>query len=211
MKLYLSSFPIGSGSAWLRENAGSRGEVGVILYAIDDRTPEARKASWRRESSALQNLGFQTIELDLRVDRCTHIMRSIGTVWVRGGNTFLLRQRIAQSGIEDLLVRRVADGDLMYAGYSAGATVLTRDITYLASIDDPHVAGSPPPERGLGLLDRPLIPHVDSPGHPESGACTQVSRDLRSRNIEHWALSDGQVLIQQGPVISLLSPPREEG
>ena len=58
--------------------------------------------------------------------------------------------------------------------------------------------------QGLGLLDRLFVPHVDSPEHPETGACTAVSHSLTAAGVAHWAVRDGQVLVVDGGAPTLL-------
>jgi dipeptidase E len=51
---------------------------------------------------------------------------------------------------------------------------------------------------GLGVLDHAVVPHVDSPDHHESEACTRVAGRYRVEGIPHLALRDGQVLVVDG-------------
>ena len=46
----------------------------------------------------------------------------LGGAWVRGGNTFVLRQAVRLSGF-DSIITRVRGADFLYAGYSAGICV----------------------------------------------------------------------------------------
>jgi dipeptidase E len=57
---------------------------------------------------------------------------------------------------------------------------------------------------GLGVLDRPVVPHVQSPGHPEASTCDALAAWYESMGQPHWALRDGEVLIVDGDGTELL-------
>ena len=51
---------------------------------------------------------------------------------------------------------------------------------------------------GLGLLDYCIVPHVNSPDHPESPACDRLAARYRDAGTAHRTLRDGEVLIIDG-------------
>ena len=55
-----------------------------------------------------------------------------------------------------------------------------------------------PQWEGLGILDYCLVPHIDSPEHPESPACQRVADLYRSHGTPHRSLRDGEVLVIDG-------------
>ena len=72
----------------------------------------------------------------------------------------------------------------------------------LEAVDPPGVVtrvyGDEPRRDGLGLLDYAIVPHVDSPDHPESEACGRVAERYRAEGLPHRVLRDGQVLVIDG-------------
>ncbi|MFG2004847.1 hypothetical protein ACGFNU_37435 [Spirillospora sp. NPDC048911] len=48
------------------------------------------------------------------------------------------------------------------------------------------------------MIDRALVPHVDSPDHPESEILTAVAARYAAEGVPHHALRDGQVLVVDG-------------
>jgi dipeptidase E len=56
---------------------------------------------------------------------------------------------------------------------------------------------------GLAVLDHAIVPHVDSPDHPESAACTRVAERYRVEGVPYVALRDGQVLVVDGETTSI--------
>jgi dipeptidase E len=203
MRLYLSSFRVGSYPQRLLQLVGAGRRVALVPNALDGVPEQARRPSLEHDSEELQALGLDVTQVDLRTPGAVGELARFDLIWVRGGNTFVLRRVFADSGADEVLTALLRDDALVYGGYSAGACILTPDLSDLQHVDDISVV-SAPITTGLGLLDRPFVPHVASPGHPETTACDEVSAALRRRGEDHWALSDGDVLVVDGERTELL-------
>jgi dipeptidase E len=210
MRMYLSSFRLGDRPDRLLALFDGSGpaDIAVVANAIDAQSEEERQAGVRREIDALTGLGLRPVELDLRdhfdqpgVGVATALAR-FPAVWVRGGNVFMLRHALARSGADTALTSLLRQDALVYAGYSAGACVLAPSLRGLEHCDDPDVVpdtyGEAVPWTGLGVLDHAIVPHVDSPGHPESEALNMVAARYRAEGVPHRPLRDGQVLVVDG-------------
>ncbi|RAG83893.1 peptidase [Streptacidiphilus pinicola] len=210
MRLYLSSFRLGNHPERLLALLGDTGpgDLTVVANAIDHVEPDVRRAGVEREFQDLTALGFRPRELDLRdfFDRpapdVASALAPFPAVWVRGGNAFVLRHALSRSGADSALTTRLRADTLLYAGYSAGACVLAPSLSGLELCDDPHLA--PPLWDGLHLLDRPFVPHVASPDHPETAACDLISSRYRAHGVPHHALRDGEVLVVDGETTQVL-------
>ncbi|HTZ44965.1 MAG TPA: Type 1 glutamine amidotransferase-like domain-containing protein [Jatrophihabitans sp.] len=202
MRLYLSSFRLGRHQDRLTALTGAGRRAAVICNAMDAATSDIRRQAVERECGSLAGLGFEPTEFDLRETSLSDAA-DFDLVWVRGGNVFLLRRLLADTGSDTVLLDLLDRDAFVYAGYSAGACVLGTDLSELASVDDLSVVNRPL-FTGLGVLDRPVVPHVDSPDHPETAACTGVAEVLRGRGVRHWALRDGEVLLVHGEHLELL-------
>ncbi|MEY9871232.1 dipeptidase E [Streptacidiphilus sp. MAP12-33] len=209
MRLYLSSFRIGSHPDRLLELLGSEaGRIAVIANAMDTAPADVRRAGVERETDALTELGLSPQELDLRdffdrpADHFAHALADFPAVWVRGGNAFMLRYAMSRSGADTALTSRVREDTLVYAGYSAGPCVLAPSLHGLELCDFPDDVtktwGAEPLWDGLGILPHAFVPHVDSPGHFETEACGRVAAHYRSTDTPHRTLRDGQVLVVDG-------------
>jgi dipeptidase E len=210
MRLYLSSYRMGDHPdrmlALLPEQPG---EVAVIANALDAQAKNERAAGVRRETDALAQLGLRATEVDLRaffdrpVDAVAAALARFPLIWVRGGNVFMLRYALARSGADSALTTMLRRDTVVYAGYSAGGCVLAPSLRGLEECDDPQVVpetyGDPPIWDGLGVLDYALVPHVDSPGHPETEVLTKLAVRYRAAGVAHRALRDGQALVIDGP------------
>jgi dipeptidase E len=111
----------------------------------------------------------------------------------------MLRYALARSGADTALTTLLHRNAVVYAGYSAGACVLAPSLRGLDYCDDPDVVpdiyGDPVGWEGLGILDHAVVPHVDSPGHPETEALGVVAANYRAHGTPHITLRDGQVLV----------------
>ncbi|MFC8226543.1 Type 1 glutamine amidotransferase-like domain-containing protein [Streptomyces sp. NPDC057287] len=211
MRMYLSSFRTGDHPdrllALLREPVGT-GEVAVIVNALDALPEDERRTASAREIEALGLLGLRAAELDLRVffdgppSRTAEALSRFQLVWVRGGNVFVLRHALARSGADIALIELLRRDDIVYGGYSAGACVLAPDLHGLERCDDPRAVlaayGAPARRDGLGLLDYVVVPHIDSPGHPETEILGTVAEVYRAAGTPHQPLRDGQAIVIDG-------------
>ena len=115
---------------------------------------------------------------------------------------FVLRHVLARSGADHALIDLVRQDTIAYAGYSAGACVLAPDLHMLDRCDDPQAVqaayGAPARFDGLALLDYVVVPHIDSPGHPETHILGTVADQYRAHGIAHRTLRDGQAIVING-------------
>jgi dipeptidase E len=203
LRLYLSSFRIGEHPERLLELLGSGRSALVIANAMDHAPPEARQAAVQLELDALAELGLEARELELREyfgsEGAAAALRECDLVWLRGGEVFVLRYALAASGADTALVELLHDDALVYAGYSAGPCCLGPTLRGFELVDDPAAVGvaygAEPIWDGLGILDYVIVPHVDSPGHPETERCNALAARYRAEGVPHRTLRDGEVLV----------------
>jgi dipeptidase E len=205
MKFYLSSFKLGNNSKDLVRMMTHNQKIGYIPNAGDytnvDITRENKVNS--NDIAELKNLGLDVQLLDLRdyfgkIDELRKKISELGGLFVRGGNTFILRQAMKLSGFDIIFIELLKRDNFVYAGYSAGICVLAPDITVLQIVDDP----TDKPYRqlqdtiweGLGYLDYIILPHYKSV-HTESAYTDKVVEHCQKKNISFKTLRDGEVII----------------
>jgi dipeptidase E len=118
-----------------------------------------------------------------------------------GGNVFLLREAMARSGMDKLIVNRLQEDAFVYAGFSAGACILAPTLRGLEDCDstaDCLATYGSVRFDGLNILDRPVVPHLQSPEHPESAALTRLAARYDRTNQRYWPLQDNQALVING-------------
>lgn len=212
MRCYLSSFRIGNQAARLQRLVGGKVETAVIANAVDADPTPVRQAKVEGELEALSALDLRPEELDLRTffdrpDATEAALDGYGLVWLRGGNVFVLRHALHRSGADEALRRLLRRDALVYGGYSAGPCVLGPTIRGFSATDDPTVVtemyGADPMWAGLGVVDFVVVPHVDSPDHPESERLTDLAARFHANGVLHRSLRDGEVLIIDGHHIAV--------
>src|SRR5882757_2134448 len=102
----------------------------VIANALDEAPADVRRSGVERELAALADLGFDAIELDLRdyfgqEQQLRRDLAGVDLAWLRGGNVFMLRFALFRSAGDVVFRDLLAEDALVYAGYSAGACVLS--------------------------------------------------------------------------------------
>jgi dipeptidase E len=207
VRLYLSSFRLGDHPEHLVRLAGVGAPVAVIANAIDGAPADIRRDGVQRELDDLTGLGLRPSELDLRdlagADAVEAALDAVEAVWVRGGNSFVLRVAMRRSSADAVLADATRRDDLVYAGYSAGPCVLApslRGLELVDPVEDVELVwpGTDLVWEGLGLLDRAFVPHWRSPGHPETELIDGVVARYDAEGTPCWKLRDGQVLVVEG-------------
>jgi dipeptidase E len=206
MRLYLSSFRLGNQPRALLNLLGGRTRTALILNADDYKNPADRDASLQRELTELRGLGLDPTEIDLRdyfarESELRPLLTGFDLVYLRGGNVFILRRALRQSGADRILADLLAQDAVVYAGYSAGPCVLGPTLRGIeGSEDDPGTVPDGYDEAviwdGLGLLPFAFAPHY----RPETavGGATPVVDYYIDHHIPFVALRDGQALVVDG-------------
>ena len=205
MRLYLSSYRVGERAGSLLALLGGRRAV-VIENGMDGVSSRLRQ-SLRQDGydirEELRALGITPTLLDLRQyfgrpEGLRNALAGYDLVWVGGGNAFVLRRAMRQSGFDDVIVDLLEADAIVYAGAGAGAAVTAPGLDGLNLMYDaqqiPEGYAALPAGEGLGLIDQVIVPHYRSP-HPQSAAAERVVRHLGARGLRHRALRDGEAIV----------------
>jgi dipeptidase E len=205
VKLFLSSYELGENPEKLAKLASANKRVAVIGNASDLKTVEERIEKIAKEIDPLIEIGLMPEELDLRdyfgkESELKKKLEEFGMVWVKGGNTFVLRRAFKQSGFDKLIKEKIDDPDFVYAGYSAGSCIVTPTLKGLGIVDDPvSVPENYDPEiiwKGLGFVDYSIAPHYRS-NHPESAMVEETVKYFIEHGMPYKPLRDGEVIITE--------------
>lgn len=204
MKLYLSSFHLGNDPQKLRDLVGVNKKAAIINNALDCYGNTDRvNSSKRQEIDDLTGLGFSPEDLDLRqyfgqLEKLKSKISEYGLVWVRGGNSFVLRRAMRESGFDEIIKLLSKGNSLVYAGYSAGVCVITPTLKGTELVDDPNIIPKGYKNEtiwdGIGLINYSFAPHYHS-NHPESQAVDKLVEYYIENNMPFKTLSDGEVII----------------
>ncbi len=210
MKLYLASYRLGEYPEKFKDLVNSvtkNKKVALITNALDftNNYFELTK-SVQRDRRDIEGLGLEVEQIDLReyfgkVDQLREKLAEFNAVYVRGGNVFVLRRAFTESGFDLILLDFSKRNDFVYAGFSAGACVLSQNLRGLEFVDDPEIDpdGYKPGVRtyeGLGLIDFSIAPHFRS-DHPESQKINVVVDYYLNHAVKFVALNDNDVIISE--------------
>lgn len=207
MNLYLSSYMIGDHADLLLSMAGGLGaRMAVITNALDGHAVENLLTSARTQFDADEYFaayGFDPSLIDLRryVGRQEALRRMLlrhKVIWTLGGNTFLLRRAMRESGFDEI-IRQILDDGLIYGGFSAGACVVGDSLQAVGIMDEPDrlAPGYLTTDviwDGLGLVPFAIIPHYES-DHVEAPLAAKAAAWAADQKIDVRTLRDGEVLL----------------
>lgn len=204
MKLYLSSYRLGNNPEKLIELFSDNKSVAVIANAMDFVDDLQRKEKVEQSITELQSLGLLSEEIDLRnyfnkQKKLSKKLNNYGAVYVRGGNTFILKRAMAQSSFDKWIKNKTKDPNFVYAGYSAGICILSPTLHGLELVDDPNIApegyNSKIDWDGLGIINFSIAPHYKS-DHPESVNVDKEVKYFVKHKMPFKTLRDGEVIIR---------------
>lgn len=206
MKLYLSSYKFGDDPQRLASLIGQNKKIAVISNALDfSRDIQRRNRGTEEEITELERLGLNPEEIDLRnyfgkSDELEAKMSEFGSIWVRGGNTFILRKAFKNSGFDNWLREQKNNKEFVYAGYSAGVCVLSPSLRGSDLTDDPNAEAEGYTNEtiwdGLGIIDFAFAPHFES-NHPESESIGREVEFYVKNGIKFESLHDGEVIVTE--------------
>lgn len=206
MRLYLSSFRLGTCSHELTSLTGDNKKALIILNACDGMSDDERSQRWVQELRALSSLGYTCEELDLRdyfdvsLSGLEARLQGCGLLWVRGGNVFILNRAMALSGLKLCLIRFLEEDAFVYGGYSAGASILFRDLHGIEVVDPCDEIPPHYPKKvywaALDVLPFVVVPHYRSQ-HPESDDVEKLVQYYVDNHCPFITLHDGEVIIKK--------------
>lgn len=181
-------------------------KAAVILNAHDYFSEKERHHALKEEFRDLAKIGFTSEEIDLRnyygdKEGLEQQLMNYDSVWIPGGDSFLLRRAMYDSGFDVIIKNMLNEDKIVYAGYSAGVVVLAPTLRGLEIADDDTKVFSTYKEEciyeGLNVLQYNIIPHYKSQ-HGKSESMDRVVEYFKTENIHYKTLMDGQALVING-------------
>jgi dipeptidase E len=211
MRMYLSSFRLGNKPEALVDLVGSDRRAAIVMTALDN-FPEHRAEWLQAQSKELVKLGFSVAELDLRAyfgrgNELRDFAGRVNTFWINGGNAFVLRRAMKQSGFDAFIKEALARDTHVYAGFSAAPVICYDSMRGLELTDNPDAVpeGYDPAIvwEGLGLLPYAIAVHYQS-DHSESSSTDREIAFYDANAIPYRTLRDGQALLINGSATTIV-------
>ncbi len=203
MRLFLSSYRFGQASDAFLELVGENPSVGVITNAKDYKSLGERAQSLGELVASFHDIGIEPTEVDLRhffgrQDVLRNELEKYDVIWLAGGNTFVLRRALKQSGGDELLRELVGANKLVYGGESAGACVAAPTLLGVEFGDDPEIVPEGYADEdvwdGLSLVPYSIVPHYES----DWEGYERMTEVLEEAGLPYKTLNDFQALIING-------------
>jgi len=204
MKFYLSSYRIGNEVRKLKKLIPKNKKTALIPNALDySKDLERRKKGEQDNVKELTKVGLDVEILDLRnyfnrSEKLKKKIKEFGVIWVRGGNTFVLRQAMRLSGFDTALKSMLKKDNILYGGYSAGICVLAPSLKGFHLADNPEMKPYGKKYKtvweGLDILNYSIVPHYKS-NHPESKMMDKVVKYMINNKMLFKTLRDGEVIV----------------
>lgn len=208
MRLFLSSYRAGNYPGKLVELFGKNTRVAVITNAKDYKPPKEREIKVKEVLDFFLDLGLKPDELELKKYFTSQVnwnseMDSYQSVWLAGGNVFLLRRALKQSGIDKFLYDSVRKNEIIYGGESAGAMVAGPTLRYSemeGDEDNPNFVTEEYEKEilwdGLHFIDYVPVPHHRAPDYGLE--IDSYIHRLDGASIPHKEITDNQAIVING-------------
>ncbi len=208
MRLFLSSQDLGKYAGTAAILAGSNKKAAFIRNAQDEKFPRERNFSAPAKKKMFEDAHFTFEEIDLRdyfgkKEKLEDKLSSFGSIWCAGGNTFILRRAMKASGLDEILIKRLKNDDVLYGGWSAGAIIMTPSLEGAEYGDEPSpdVVPEDYPIKetlwdALNLVPYAIIPHCSSEWFIKDAELSE--QYFTSHNLPFKKLEDGQVIMIDG-------------
>lgn len=169
--ILLTSYFAGTIRQFKQFMANQSTEITNILF-IDTASKVEEYTGYIDEAyKALLNLNYTIDTLDISNSdkiKSKNKIQNADTIFIAGGNTFYLLDKLKSQKLDKLLIDKINTGT-PYIGESAGAIILSPDITYIQELDDASFAPNLNTYTGLGITDFSILPHyLDKPFENET-------------------------------------------
>jgi dipeptidase E len=204
MKLVLTSYPLNLADKIVRAIGVKPKDCNVVCIPTAAMVEDNYETWLNPELNAFRAIGFTLNMLDLNgasSQECADILNKADIVYVTGGNTYYLLEKMRACHFETHIRAAMARGAI-YIGSSAGSIVCTPDIDYVRSIDHPEKANLTS-FTGLGLVDFYIMVHMN-----QSKFSTPMHDNIQKlkRDSKHViCIEDSQAVYVDGDVISIIS------
>jgi dipeptidase E len=140
-KLFLASIVSETSGELMKIIEGSPNKLTVAFIPTAADTYE-NKSFIDVDRDKLVELGFNVINVDLKNRKANQLrkdLEKVDIVFVAGGNSFYLLEKVLESGF-DKIIKELVERGVTYVGSSAGAILAGPSIEPVKTLDDPSEA-----------------------------------------------------------------------
>lgn len=161
--------------------------------------------SWLyKDRDKLVSMGFHVTDFDIAGKNKLDIekaLKGVDLVFVSGGNTFYLLERIKKCGFDEVIKKRIDEG-VIYIGSSAGSAIVCPTIGMVEGLDDPKDAPNLTSYDALHIIDFIIFLHYEDPDYQEQYKTIVEKWTKKGYNFKY--LTNNQALIINGDSCKLV-------
>lgn len=184
MKLFLTS-QINCVAKDIFKKLGSKNLKLVFISTAAEAEHPDKDPEWlKMDRQSLIDAGFEVTSYTITNKSAKEIedeLSKYDVIYISGGNTFYLLEKIQQSGFADVLKNQIKDGKF-YIGSSAGSIVVGPDTYPLLRQDRIEKAPNLKGYKGIGLVDFVILPHWGREDHKELYFNERLDLAFNSKN-----------------------------
>jgi len=190
----MTSILLASDASALIEKAIKPGKTAFISTAAD-----TYKNKWwiKQDKKILTKKGFRLKEIRLNRKLSLSELREFDIIYLAGGNTFYLLQKMRESGFRKIAGKLMESG-VAYVGSSAGAAVAGPNIRCVRFLDDTSKSNLKS-FKGLGLVDFIPLPYFGNKKYAKQ--YEKVMLDLEKTRYKYMKIKENQaVFVKNGKI-----------
>ena len=206
MRLFLASQDFGNHADRLREMVG-RNNKALVVFNARDAKGEDYGIEFQKKLFAESDLKFEKLDLRDYFGKEKELRKYIdkyqpGLIVLLGGNTFLLRRAMKQSGLDEILKEDIGKDKYVLAGHSAGSMAPGPSLHgYEMAYKENLVEDLPGYSKeiiwdGLGFTKYRIITHGDSIKYKD--IIKKRKKFFEKNNDKYIVLNDSDVYILDG-------------
>jgi len=162
---------------------GAKGQKLLYIYTAGEL--KKGEAQWQKDDrQALSRAGFEVIKYTITGKTRETIkknLKKVGIIYVGGGNTFYLLEKIQQTKCAGV-IREAVNAGKIYIGTSAGSIIAGPDIYPSYSLDVINEAPNLKGYKGLGLVGFVVLPHWGSANFKERYLKNRLAHSYNEKN-----------------------------
>ncbi len=156
-----------------------------------------------QDKEKLKELGFNLFEMDIQgksQKELEILLKSIDIIFVAGGNTMFLLEKMKESGFDNLIMQFVKKG-VIYIGSSAGSVIFAPD-SEPSKFFDERKGISKIDTNSIGLIDFYPLPHYDNKKYKELN--DKVIKEYKNWKYKIVPITDTQYFYMNNQKLNLI-------
>lgn len=174
--------------------------LGKLRLAFIPTAADPYEEKWflEEDREKLREMGIKFFELDIKNKTKKELLsklRNVDVVFVAGGNSFYLLEKVRESQFDEV-VNELVNRGVIYVGVSAGAVLAGPNIEPVSLLDDPKKAPNLKSYEGLGLVDFVVLPHYGDKKYEKK--YQKIMEKFEKKRLKLIPLTNEQAIIMKG-------------